>query len=266
MGLYVGYLAWLGIRGVANTFAASVGWPSIKQMSAGTGEYLTASQGIFFYGTMTGGFFVASGLGYFAAVVMGDQLPEGSASGYRTLRPLLLALAACKEEDPEISELSAQLVSATKAVRRAYARRNTVPFASHRRKPLRRHAALIVSALRAAEARLDLDPPAARAEIARLLHTISERFAEARVGNLLDESDLVGVEPAHNWEPLRFALLAVAAPFITWLPAALRLPDGARVPTASAGILLLTISLYGRTWPDALARARSILSGGGAGS
>lgn len=266
IGIFIGYVAWRGIGEVANSFAASVGWPSIKQMGAGTDENLTTNQSLFFYGTMTGGFFVASGLGYFAAIAMNYLLWEGLTGGYRTLRPLLQALAACKEEDPETSELSAHLVSATKAVRRAYARRNTVPFASHRRKALRRHAALIVSALRAAESRLDLDPPAARAEIARLLHMISERFAEARVGNLLDESDLAGVEPAHNWEPLRLALLAVAAPFVAWLPAVLQLPDGARVPAASAGILLVAISLYGRTWPDALARARSILTGGGPGS
>jgi hypothetical protein len=266
IGSFIGYMVFWVLGGVANSFAAGAGWPSIKQMGAGTDDQLTTSQSLFFYGTTTGGFLVASGLGYLAARAMNYELGEGSAGGYRTLQPLLLALAACKEEDPETSELSAQLVSATKAVRRAYARRNTVPFVSHRRKALRRHAALIVSVLRAAEASLDLDPPAARAEIARLLHTISERFAEARVGNLLDESDLAGVEPAHNWEPLRFALLAVAAPFVTWLPAALRFPDGARVPAASAGILLLAISLYGRTWPEALSRARSILPGGGTGS
>lgn len=266
IGLFVGFMVWRWLGGMANSFAVSRGWPSIGQMGAGTDDQLTTNQSLFFYGTMTGGFFVACGLGYFAAMVMNYHLAEGSTGGYRTLRPLLLTLAACKEEAPETSELSAELASAMKAVRRAHARRNTVPFASHRRKALRRHAALIVSALRAAEAKLDLDPPAARAEIARLLHTIAERFAEARVGNLLDESDLAGIQPAHNWEPLRFALLAVAAPFVTWLPAALGLPEGARVPTVSAGILLVTISLYGRTWPDALVRARSILTGGGPGS
>lgn len=221
MGIIVSCLVWLWLRGLANSFAASVDWPSIKQMAGGSDDQLTTHQSLFFYGTMTGGLSVAVGLGYLATGAMHYELGEGSAGGYRTLRPLLLALAACKEEDPETSELSARLLSATKAVRRAYARRNTVPFASHRRKALRRHAALIVSALRAAEAKLDLDPPAARPEIARLLHTIAERFAEARVGNLLDESDLAGIQPAHNWEPLRFALLAVAAPFVTWLPAAL---------------------------------------------
>ena len=69
-----------------------------------------------------------------------------------------------------------------------------------------------------------------------------------------------------NWEPLRPALLTAGLPLVSWLPAALGAPESARVPAAEAGIVLVAVALYGRTWPDALSRARAALAGAGPNS
>jgi hypothetical protein len=84
---------------------------------------------------------------------------------------------------------------------------------SHRRRALKGHAGLVVSALRHAEARLDTDGKEALPDLASMLMTIAHRIAEGRVGALLDDAQLAGLKPARDWEPFRLA----AAAFFTSL-------------------------------------------------
>jgi hypothetical protein len=186
-----------------------------------------------------------------------------SRGGYLTLSALLSAIAACADEDAETSEVEHWLHQAIGHLRKAHRWRNTVPMFSRRHGKLKRHAALVVAALLAAEGRLDVDPIAARVELARLLHKIAERFVASRIGAMLDEDDLGGLQAAHNWEPLRLATLVVSLPAMTWLPTLLGLPGASRLAATTAGIVITAGLLYGRRWADALARAKSALSGGG---
>lgn len=184
-----------------------------------------------------------------------------SRGGFLILRALLSAIAACADEDAETSELELRLHQAIGHLRKAHRWRNTVPMFSRRHGRLKRHAALVIAALLAAEGRLDVDPIAARVDLARLLHKIAERFVACRIGAMLDEVDFGGLQPAHNWEPLRLAALVIALPAMTWLPAMLGLPGDSRLAAATAGMVLTAGALYGRRWPDALARAKAALSG-----
>lgn len=61
---------------------------------------------------------------------------------------------------------------------------------SHRRRQLKRHAGLVVAALRGAEARVDRDGESALGQLAAMVQTVSERIAVGRIGALLDEEDL----------------------------------------------------------------------------
>lgn len=119
MGVIVGCVVVVWLGGLANVIAANIGWPSLKQMAAASIDQLTIGQSLFYFGTMAGRLIVAGGLGYLVAGFTSYGLWDGSAAAYRTLRPLLVASAACKEEDPETSDLSLHLATAMKVVRRA---------------------------------------------------------------------------------------------------------------------------------------------------
>ncbi|MFJ4781256.1 hypothetical protein [Streptomyces sp. NPDC088762] len=157
--------------------------------------------------------------------------------------------------------LAHKLKGVETGVLRAYSTRGMVPLRSHRRKPLRAHARLVASRLRAAEARLDVDGDAALPELAELLLTIAERYAHGQVGALLDAKDLEGVEPVRDREPLRVVaviLLTVAGAIGVSL---LALPGAAEGPAiAGVGLLALTL-VYGRR----AARKTNILGPFGSG-
>ncbi|WNE95548.1 hypothetical protein PS467_09445 [Streptomyces luomodiensis] len=73
--------------------------------------------------------------------------------------------------------------------RRARARR-------HNERQFKAHATLVVGALRKAEARQDSEPRRALEDLIVMLLTIAERYAEGRIGDLLDADQLAGVAPA----------------------------------------------------------------------
>ncbi|MEU6067693.1 hypothetical protein ABZ864_25340 [Streptomyces sp. NPDC047082] len=134
-----------------------------------------------------------------------------------------------------------------------------LPTRSHRRRQLKVHAGLVVSALRAAEARVDSHGNEALAELASMLVTVAERSAEGRIGALLDENRLAGLTPTRDWEPFRLAaaasLIAVAAVCVTLL----HLPEAADAYViGGCGVVILTV-LYGpRAYQflDVLAKVR----------
>ncbi|MEV6699270.1 hypothetical protein AB0M68_19160 [Streptomyces sp. NPDC051453] len=61
----------------------------------------------------------------------------------------------------------------------------------------------MAAALHATELKIDSTPDAAYTELARALVQISDRYCHARLGALLDEHQLEGVERPPNRELLR---------------------------------------------------------------
>ncbi|MFC8643379.1 hypothetical protein ACWGNY_31785 [[Kitasatospora] papulosa] len=80
-----------------------------------------------------------------------------------------------------------------------------------RRREYRKHAAEVVGAIRRLEARQDIEADTAVVfeEMARLLVTITERYAQGRTLALLDREDLENVDPAVNREWVRLIILGV---------------------------------------------------------
>ncbi|WP_251072867.1 hypothetical protein [Streptomyces sp. ISL-43] len=97
---------------------------------------------------------------------------------------------------------------------------------SHYERVVGAHTARVVGALRKAEARQDTDPEQALQALTVLLLTIAERYAEGRVGQLLDEEQIGDAEPVVPRERLRLAIvglmvvLAVAGASLAGLPEA----------------------------------------------
>ncbi|MER6781666.1 MULTISPECIES: hypothetical protein [unclassified Streptomyces] len=99
----------------------------------------------------------------------------------------------------------------------ARAMRGTTGVSSwHRRKAMRRHAYRVADALREAEARLDVNPKESARTIAGILLKVSTRYAEGRLGALLDEEDLssVPLQP-HRFKGVRLLVTVVWIAAIT---------------------------------------------------
>ncbi|MFF9364455.1 hypothetical protein [Streptomyces griseoluteus] len=96
-----------------------------------------------------------------------------------------------------------------RCVASAARRQRHLVWRSHRRRALKKHAGLVVAALRAAEAKIDTVGPDALTEVAKILVTIADRYCQGRPGALLDESELTDLQPAKDREPLRAAAVAV---------------------------------------------------------
>ncbi|MFJ6353732.1 hypothetical protein ACIQKB_30350 [Streptomyces sp. NPDC092046] len=79
----------------------------------------------------------------------------------------------------------------------------------HHERVVSEHTARVVGALRRAEARQDTDPEQALRELTVLLVTIAERYAEGRVGQLLDEDQIGDAEPVLPRERLRLAVVGL---------------------------------------------------------
>ncbi|WP_405850336.1 hypothetical protein OG571_45880 (plasmid) [Streptomyces sp. NBC_01369] len=120
-----------------------------------------------------------------------------------------------------------------------------------RRRELRAHAARVVGAVRAAEARQDTDADtgAAFEAMARMLLTIAERYAEGRTGCLLDAEDMAGAEEAMNREWVRLVVLGVLVVGAVAGGAALDLPGEAIASLAGFAALVASGALYGTRMP-----------------
>ncbi|MCB5905850.1 hypothetical protein [Streptomyces pinistramenti] len=137
------------------------------------------------------------------------------------------------------------LASVHFAVTRVYgarAMRGTAGFTVwRRRKAMREHAFAVADALRAAESKLDVEPKEGAREIARLAMKISIRYAEGRVGALLDESDLADVRTSgRRFEAAQLVVAVVGAVIAALGVPALDLP----VQVAVAASVLAVAAVY----------------------
>ncbi|MEU6825573.1 hypothetical protein ABZ921_33590 [Streptomyces atriruber] len=118
--------------------------------------------------------------------------------------------------------------------RRARARR-------HNERQLKAHAALVVGALRRAEARQDSEPGRALEDLTVMLLTIAERYAEGRVNDLLDADQLDGAAPAAPRERLRMLLVGLVVVTVMAGAAVLGLPEAALVPLLPVVVLFVAV-------------------------
>ncbi|MET4926235.1 hypothetical protein P3L51_28435 [Streptomyces sp. PSRA5] len=146
----------------------------------------------------------------------------------------------------ERARVGVHLREVTKVLQNAHATRGTIPWRSRRRRDLKRHAGQVVAVLREAEARLDSEPRAALTDLARLLLTIADRYAEGRVGALLDQDRLDGVTPVRDRGAVRLVtatvLTALGVVAVAFLPLP---PMGEPFALGAAGIGVLAL-VHGR--------------------
>lgn len=155
--------------------------------------------------------------------------------------------AGWRKRPKELRRLARALSRVEDEIMRLHRASGQLPVRSHRRHHLKRHAGLVVAALRRAEARVDSDGDAALTLLAALLTAVAERVAEGRIGALLDEQHLpADLTPARDLEPLRLSAAAVLVTACAVGVAFLPLPDGADVYViGGCGIVILAV-LYGR--------------------
>ncbi|WP_432141305.1 hypothetical protein [Streptomyces sp. bgisy084] len=96
----------------------------------------------------------------------------------------------------------------------------------HHERVLKAHAARVVGALRAAEAEQDIEPGRVLRDLTVMLLVIAERYAEGRVGQLLDDEQIGDATPVVPREHLRMAavggvvVLIMAGASVAGLPEA----------------------------------------------
>ncbi|WP_326658674.1 hypothetical protein [Streptomyces canus] len=175
---------------------------------------------------------------------------EGARREYRRCWPavaLLTVAAQCAtvlrrweetQPDCQIPRVSVQPVEQViwKAhrTRRARARR-------HNERQFKAHAALVVGALRKAEARQDSEPGRALEDLIVMLLTIAERYAEGRIDDLLDADQLADVDPAAPRERLRMGVVGLVVVLVMACAAVLGLPEAALVPLLPVVVLFVAV-------------------------
>ncbi|MEU1790303.1 hypothetical protein ABZ553_31440 [Streptomyces sparsogenes] len=128
--------------------------------------------------------------------------------------------------------------------RRARARR-------HNERQFKAHAALVVGALRQAEARQDSKAGPALEDLTVMLLTIAERYAEGRIDDLLDADHLAGVTPAAPRERLRGIVVGLTVVLVMAGAAFLGLPDAALIPLLPVVVIFVAVVVNRGRMPTA---------------
>ncbi|MEU9204821.1 hypothetical protein [Streptomyces sp. NPDC048332] len=115
-----------------------------------------------------------------------------------------LAQRGGEQKPVQLKKLARRLKAVRRGVLNAHSSRGTVALWSHRRKALKLHERHVSAVLDVLESKLDHTPHDALRDIAAALLSISDRYCETRLGELLDEEQLTGVAPKRNWDVLRY--------------------------------------------------------------
>ncbi|MFI9152621.1 hypothetical protein [Streptomyces sp. NPDC053367] len=170
-------------------------------------------------------------------------------------QPVVVLLAVCRsvglayrqlESRHALSAPRVSLKTAERAVWSAWRTRHGRARRA-RRNDLKRHAAEVVGALRAMEARQDSEADTARVfeDTAVMLLKIAQRYAEGRTLALLDPDDLANVTPAHSREWVRLLALGLIVTGAVTGALTAGLPDAAATPLIGVVSLLAWTVLYG---------------------
>ncbi|MGW4391041.1 hypothetical protein [Streptomyces sp. NPDC004685] len=133
-----------------------------------------------------------------------------------------------EQKPAQLKKLAKRLKTVRRSVLNAHHSRGTVARLSRRRKPLKLHERHVSAALVALESKLDHAPGEALRDIAEALLTISDRYCETRLGELLDEEQLNDVTPTRNWDVMRYlTAFALGAGGVTGLALTGTVPESA---------------------------------------
>ncbi|MFF3460721.1 hypothetical protein ACFYXH_41970 [Streptomyces sp. NPDC002730] len=142
------------------------------------------------------------------------------------------------QPDCQIPRVSMQPVE--QAIWRAH-RTRRARARQHNERQFKAHAALVVGALRRAEARQDSEPGRALEDLIVMLLTIAERYAEGRIDDLLDADQIAGVTPAAPRERLRMVVVGLVVVLVMAGAAVLGLPEAALVPLLPVVVLFVAV-------------------------
>lgn len=137
----------------------------------------------------------------------------------RAFRPVVAVLGAVRacgavygaagpQRTEDLWVLAQSMKVVRKELRRAHRVRGSLPRRSGRVKAVRAHVLRVVKCLDAAEARIDVDGDQALPALVALLDHVAERYADGRLGALLDKETLTNYPAGRDWEALRLAFLA----------------------------------------------------------
>ncbi|MDG9695354.1 hypothetical protein QC281_35360 [Streptomyces sp. DH17] len=142
------------------------------------------------------------------------------------------------QPDCQIPRVSVQPVE--RAIWRAHRTRRS-RARRHNERQFKAHAALVVGALRQAEARQDSAPGKALEDLTVMLLTIAERYAEGRIDDLLDAEQLAGVAPAAPRERLRGLMVGLTVVVVMAGAALLGLPNAALIPLLPVVVIFVAV-------------------------
>lgn len=182
---------------------------------------------------------------------------------FLTVRTLVAAVESCataygaggERKAAEIAEVSNQVRTVSRVILKMSKSRGSVPWMSRRRPALKAHAQLVVGKLHAVEQELDRNPSVALRQLAELLLTIAGRYAEGRIGLLVDREDLEGVEPARAraLDAARAAIAVVLTVVAVFAVASLDLPQAIEGYAVAGSGVVVMIMVYG---PQVIAEYR----------
>ncbi|QPP07101.1 hypothetical protein G4Z16_12680 [Streptomyces bathyalis] len=147
-----------------------------------------------------------------------------------------------EERAPALRQVSRHLAAVTRSLRTAYKYRGSVPLRSHRRQILDMHARQVIAAIHKTEERLDRDTQSALQELSEILLTISQRYCDARVGALLNDEQIEGVQPGPDREWLRIVAWAALSTGAVILISRLGLSSGAE-PIVMIFVVLIVMAI-----------------------
>lgn len=135
---------------------------------------------------------------------------------FRPVVAILRAVRACggvygtvgPQRTATLQELAASMSLVRRELGRAHRVRGSLLRRGSRVALARDHARHVVAGLDAAEARLDVEGDPALPSLVMLLDQIADRYADGRLGSLLDE-EMLKVPEGRDWEALRLAALSV---------------------------------------------------------
>ncbi|MGW3012040.1 hypothetical protein ACWC9R_24875 [Streptomyces sp. NPDC001219] len=138
------------------------------------------------------------------------------------------------------------LAQAEREIRRAWKTARPAKWKPlrHQKVQTREHAGRVIAALRKAAAQVDANPETGVRELGRMLTQIGDRLAEGRVGALLDEIELEGLEPVRDREALRTVAAAVLVAAAAIAVSFFHLPAEVAGPLTTVTGIIILVTVY----------------------